>query len=115
MNKKHTPGSQRPLMRADIERQFRANLNMTVFGATAMAKAILQVFSRNLIEGKTVVLRNVGKFETRTNSPRMHHKVSGTGQHGMKMTPARRVLRFSPSKQLRASMIRRRGKSDGSP
>ncbi|MXW19649.1 MAG: HU family DNA-binding protein [Bacteroidetes bacterium SB0662_bin_6] len=96
-----------PLRRADIEERLRQNLNMTVFGARAMAKAILQVYSRHLIEGNTIELRTVGKFESRIEAARMHHVVNAKGASSMKMTPARRVLRFSPSKKLRERMIRR--------
>ncbi len=94
-----------PVVRADIEKRFRENLNMTIFGAGAMAKAILEVFSRNLVEGATIDLRTVGKFETKLKAARMHHMVTGAANGRMRMTPARRVVRFSPSKKLRARMI----------
>lgn len=103
-----------PLRRADIEKRLRQNLNMTIFGASAMAKAILQVFSRHLIEGETIELRTVGKFESQVKAARLHHMVTGTGADRMKMTPARRVLRFSPSKKLRDRMVTRHEEQDPS-
>ena len=106
MNEKNSRIARDSLLRADIEKRFRENLNMTIFGAAALARAILEVFSRNLVEGNAVGLRTVGTFETRTKAARMHHMVSGTEKNRMKLTPARRVLRFSPSKNLRARMIR---------
>ena len=78
---------------------------MTVFGANAMVGAILQVFSRNLVIGKTIELRAVGYFETQVKAARLHHMVHETGANRMKMSPPRRVLRFSPSKILRARML----------
>ena len=95
-----------PLLRAHIAERLRNNLNMTVFGADAMTKAIIHVFSRHLIEGNTIELRTVGKFESRFKAARLHHMVNETGANRMKMTPPRRVLRFSPSKILRGRMLR---------
>ena len=105
MNNMRSREKNTPVVRADIEKRFRKNLNMTIFGAGAMAKAILEVFSRNLVEGNTIDLRTVGKFETKLKAARMHHMVTGAANGRMKMTPARRVVRFSPSKKLRARMI----------
>ena len=99
-----------PVLRAEIEERFRHKLNMTIFGANAMASAILAVFRRHLIAGSTIELRNVGKVETQIRAPRRHHMVTETPEtrgtkSRMKMTPARRVLRFSPSQKLRARML----------
>ena len=99
-----------PLVRAEIEEHFRTKLNMTVLGANAMAAAILEVYCRHLVSGKTIEMRTVGKIESRYRSARRHHMVAetpetrGTGSR-MKMTPVRRVLRFSPSQKLRARML----------
>ena len=92
-------------MRADIERHLRHKLNLTHFGSGAMMQAIIDVICSNLIEGNTIDLRSVGKFETPVNNARLHHVVTEKERGKMKMTPARRVLRFSPSKILRARMI----------
>ena len=67
-----------PLLRAEIEERFRHKLNMTIFGANAMASAILAVFRRHLIAGSTIELRNVGKIETQIRAPRRHHMVTET-------------------------------------
>ena len=105
MNNMRSREKNAPVVRADIERRFRENLNMTNFGAGAMARAILEVFSRNLVEGNTIDLRTVGKFETKLKAARMHHMLTGASNGRMRMTAARRVVRFSPSKKLRARMI----------
>ena len=87
---------------------------MTHFGSSAMVQAIIDVICSNLIEGKTIDLRTVGKFETPMNGARLHHVVTEKEQGRMTMTPARRVLRFAPSKILRARMrknFKARGKA----
>ena len=95
----------KPVVRAAIEEQFRNNLNLTIYGANAMARAILAVFRRQLIEGNTVELRGVGKIESLVKAARMHHVVHETEGNRTKMFPAHRVLRFSPSQKLRAKMM----------
>ena len=110
MKKLPSPGPNPAVMRADIEERLRTNLNMTIFGANAMAAAILEVFRSHLVAGNTIELRNVGKIESQYRAPRRHHMVTETAetrgsQSRMKMTPARRVLRFSPSQKLRARML----------
>lgn len=112
MDKGNSRSSVGPFLRADIEERFRNNLNMTMFGANAMAAAILEVICRNLISGKTIEMRNVGKIESRYRAARRHHTLTKTPetrrtQSRMKRTPARRVLRFSPSQNLRTRMLKR--------
>lgn len=97
--------AEKPVVRAAIEEQFRNNLDLTIYGANAMARAILEVLRRHLIEGNTVELRGVGKIESLVKAARMHHVVNETKGNRMKMFPARRVLRFSPSQKLRAKML----------
>ena len=98
-----------PVMRADIEQRFRNNLNMTVFGAKAMAAAILDIYCRHLVSGNTIEMRTVGKIESRYRSPRRHHLVT---EGRTRMTPAHRVLRFSPSQKLRARMLEHHREND---
>ena len=76
-----------------------------------MARAILAVFFRHLVEGDTVEMRTVGKIESKVVAARAHHMVVETDEtrgtnSRMKMTPERRVLRFSPSTSLRKTMIK---------
>ena len=98
------------MLRVDIEKRLRDNLKMTMFGASAMARAILEVYFRHLVAGETIELRMVGKVESQIKAARRHHMVVETAEtirnnSRMKMTPARRILRFSPSQHLRQKML----------
>lgn len=110
MGKRKSESLGKPLVRSDIERVLRKKLKLTRHGAQAMVRAVFIVFSRNLVAGNTIAMRNVGEIRSKTLAARKHHMVvdtpqtKGTGSR-MRNTPPRRILRFSPYNSLRKRML----------